>query len=43
MHETLREKIHRQLEPTAWDKEGLSPANAIIMIVVLASVALAIL
>jgi len=41
--ETLRFRIYRQLEPTAWPRQGLSPTNWFLAALILLSVASAIL
>jgi len=40
---TLRQRIHRQLDPEAWPRDGLSPANAAIAALILLCATIAIL
>ena len=41
--ESLRLRVYRQLEPSAWPRPGLSPANLFLAVLILVSVAAAIL
>lgn len=43
LESSLRERLYRQLEPTAWPHEALSPLNQVIVWVVLVSLLVAIL
>ncbi|MFP5330682.1 MAG: ion transporter, partial [Alphaproteobacteria bacterium] len=35
---SLRLRVYRQLEPTAWPRQGLSPVNWILVILIIAAV-----
>lgn len=43
MEKTFRQRIYRQLEPSQWNGQGLSPTNIVIILLVFASVLLAVL
>ena len=40
--DSLRSRVHRQLEPRAWPRSGLSPVNKLVVLLILLATALAI-